>query len=348
MTVNVSLEFKKNSIFDDYYIYKDVIGVGVSGKVLTCKNKKTGLVYALKSLKDNDKSRREVELQTRACSGSEYIVKVTDIYENVINSKKVLLVVMEYMRGGELFYLITERKRKFTEEDVAKIMFQICSAVKHLHSMNIAHRDLKPENLLLSANDENTIIKLTDFGFAKEVNTGLVTPCYTPYYVAPEILKAKIELLSTYDISCDIWSLGVIMYILIAGYPPFQSTQNKVTPNMRKKILEADYTFPAKEFHEVSQEAKDLIDGMLEIDPAKRITILDIMKSDWIRKHNKVQKTPMNSLNQKESYLEDYTEIKNLIDNDELGISPKMLIKPLSQVNNSLLDRRRLVKKRQF
>jgi mitogen-activated protein kinase-activated protein kinase 2 len=110
----------------------------------------------------------------------------------------------------------------FINAEVAKIMFQICSAVRHLHSMNIAHRDLKPENLLLTSNDENAKIKLTDFGFAKEVNLGLVTPCYTPYYVAPEVLGNQ-----QYDISCDIWSLGVIMYILCCGYPPFYSSHGQ-------------------------------------------------------------------------------------------------------------------------
>ncbi len=177
-------------------------------------------------MRESVKAKREIDLHWRACQGCPYIVQIIDVYENTINSQKVLLVVMELMEGGELFAKISERTVPFTEQgyliflfyrffvylkknsktEVAKIMHQICYAVKHLHSMNIAHRDLKPENLLLTTNDDTGVIKLTDFGFAKEVNLGLVTPCYTPYYVAPEILGSI-----KYDISCDIWSLGVIM-----------------------------------------------------------------------------------------------------------------------------------------
>ena len=116
-------------------------------------------------------------------------------------------------------------------------MYQICSAVKHLHDMNIAHRDLKPENLLLTNYNQ---IKLTDFGFAKNVNLGLITLCYTPYYVAPEILSSI-----KYDNSCDIWSLGVIMYILCCGYPPFYSSNGKpISPGMQDRIKAGDFVFP--------------------------------------------------------------------------------------------------------
>jgi mitogen-activated protein kinase-activated protein kinase 2 len=281
MIVN-NLEFKKNSIFDDYVIFKDVVGVGISGKVLKCKCRKTDKIYALKSLKDTDKARREIELQSMASIDCDYIVKIIEVYENLINDKKVLLILMEYMSGGELFYRITENHHKFNEQEVAKIMFQICSAVKHLHSMNIAHRDLKPENLLLQSNEENSIIKLTDFGFAKQVSLGLKTPCFTPYYVAPEILKAKMNMINTYDISCDIWSLGVIMYILCSGYPPFYSTNNKITPRMKRRILHGQYSFPEREWEKISKEAKRLISGMLETDPMKRLTINEVMKSEWI------------------------------------------------------------------
>ena len=108
------------------------------------------------------------------------------------------------------------------------------TAVRHLHQLGIAHRDLKPENiLLLTKDDKNFVIKIADFGFAKEAHKGLITPNYTPYYVAPEILKFE-----QYDISCDIWSLGVILYILCSGTPPFYSLTGKnMSPDMKMKIL---------------------------------------------------------------------------------------------------------------
>jgi len=114
------------------------------------------------------------------------------------------------MDGGELFSRI-EESQGFSERDAAEIVAEICNAVKFLHDRNIAHRDLKPENLLFSNKGKKATLKLTDFGFAKEANNQdkLKTPCYTPYYVAPEVLGSK-----KYDLSCDIWSLGVIIYIL--------------------------------------------------------------------------------------------------------------------------------------
>lgn len=119
---------------------------------------------------------------------------------------------MECMEGGELFQRIQDRQDgPFTEREAAQIMHEICIAVKYLHDNNIAHRDLKPENLLYSKKGPLGILKLTDFGFAKETfsKDTLQTPCFTPYYVAPEVLGPE-----KYDKSCDIWSLGVIMYIL--------------------------------------------------------------------------------------------------------------------------------------
>lgn len=118
------------------------------------------------------------------------------------------------MEGGELFQRIQDRQdgaSPFTEREAAQIMHEICVAVKYLHDLNIAHRDLKPENLLYTTPATNARLKLTDFGFAKETfcKDTLQTPCYTPYYVAPEVLGPE-----KYDKSCDIWSLGVIMYIL--------------------------------------------------------------------------------------------------------------------------------------
>lgn len=164
-------------------------------------------------LNDNTKARREVDLHWRA-SGCRYIVQIVAVYENTYSEHKCLLVVMECMAGGELFQRIQDRQETtpFTEREAAQIMHEICVAVKYLHDLNIAHRDLKPENLLYTSASPLATLKLTDFGFAKETNlkeSTLQTPCYTPYYVAPEVLGPE-----KYDKSCDIWSLGVIMYIL--------------------------------------------------------------------------------------------------------------------------------------
>jgi len=204
-----SLETKKTPITDDYQISHNVLGLGINGKVVEVKNKKEGHKYALKVLKDNAKARREIELHWRS-SSCKHIVNIKDVYENTQKGTKCLLVVMECMEGGELFARIQE-KQSFNEREAAELMKDICIAVKFLHDMNVAHRDLKPENLLYSRKDDLGVLKLTDFGFAKEthIQNTLQTPCYTPYYVAPEVLGPE-----KYDKCCDVWSLGVIMYIL--------------------------------------------------------------------------------------------------------------------------------------
>ena len=157
--------------------------------------------------------------------------------------------MMENCEGGELFDYLMHRMQKksenndatiFTERELADIIRQICSALKHLHTtLGIAHRDLKPENLLLTKNFtplSSGKIKLTDFGFAKEAHKNqLKTACYTPYYAPPEVLGS-----GNYNYACDIWSLGVILYILLTGKPPFYSAsgQNCLTPGMKHKIQE--------------------------------------------------------------------------------------------------------------
>merc|ERR1712018_676043 len=181
---------------------------------------------------------------------------------------------------GELFARIQE-KQSFNEREAAELMKDICIAVKFLHDMNVAHRDLKPENLLYSSKDSNLgVLKLTDFGFAKEthVRDTLQTPCYTPYYVAPEVLGPE-----KYDKSCDIWSLGVIMYILLCGFPPFYSNHGlAISPGMKKRIRSGQYEFPKPEWENVSKDAKDLIRGMLKTDPHQRLTIDDVIRNKWI------------------------------------------------------------------
>ena len=185
------------------------------------------------------------------------------------------------MEGGELFQRIQDRQDgPFTEREAAQIMHEICLALKFLHDRNIAHRDLKPENLLYTTPHCDAIIKLTDFGFAKEthIKDTLQTPCYTPYYAAPEVLGPE-----KYDKSCDIWSLGVIMYILLCGFPPFYSNHGlAISPGMKTRIRTGQYDFPNPEWKNVSQDAKDLIKGMLSVDPNIRFPIAQVMKNNWI------------------------------------------------------------------
>jgi len=150
---------------------------------------------------------------------------------------------------------------------------------------------LKPENLLYTRKDNMGVLKLTDFGFAKETHTRdtLQTPCYTPYYVAPEVLGPE-----KYDKSCDIWSLGVIMYILLCGFPPFYSNHGlPISPGMKKRIRSGQYEFPKPEWTNVSSDAKDLIKGCLKTNPEERLTIDQVIQNKWVSQYNAVPPTPL-------------------------------------------------------
>jgi len=281
----------KHAISDDYTLSSNVLGLGINGKVLECVQKSTGKKYALKILRDNPKSRREVDIHWRA-SACPHIVNIHQVYENMQGSNRCLLIVMECMEGGELFQRIQDRPSgAFTEREAAEVVHSISMAVYHLHSVNIAHRDLKPENLLYTSKGEDAVLKLTDFGFAKEilVKDSLQTPCYTPYYVAPEVLGPE-----KYDRSCDIWSLGVIMYILLCGFPPFYSNHGlAISPGMKRRIRAGEYDFPNPEWREVSKEAKELIKDMLKTNPQQRPTIEQVMRHQWIAKYAEVPQTPL-------------------------------------------------------
>ncbi|EMP30817.1 MAP kinase-activated protein kinase 2 [Chelonia mydas] len=246
-----------------------------------------------KMLQDCPKARREVELHWRA-SQCAHIVKIIDVYENLYQGKKCLLIVMECLDGGELFSRIQDRgDQAFTEREASEIMKSIGEAIQYLHSINIAHRDVKPENLLYTSKRPNTVLKLTDFGFAKETTThnSLATLCYTPYYVAPEVLGPE-----KYDKSCDMWSLGVIMYILLCGYPPFYSNHGlAISPGMKKRIRMGQYEFPNPEWSEVSEEVKQLIRNLLKTDPTQRMTITEFMNHPWIMQSMQVPQTPLHT-----------------------------------------------------
>ncbi|XP_021966576.1 MAP kinase-activated protein kinase 2 isoform X2 [Folsomia candida] len=348
------LVLKTTPISDDFNISGVTLGVGINGKVVECTRKEAmlpgpgqsvgagGSKYALKVLRDNAKARREVELHWRA-STCKHIVSVKDVYQNNYKGTPCLLVVMECMEGGELFERIQDRTEgAFTEREAASIIRQICIAIKHIHDMNITHRDLKPENLLYTRKDATGILKLTDFGFAKETfsQQALQTPCYTPYYVAPEVLGPE-----KYDKSCDIWSLGVIMYILLCGFPPFYSNHGlAISPGMKTRIRSGQYDFPAPEWADVSHDAKDLIRGMLTTDPAKRLTIDQVFFNPWVAKHTEVPATPLHTGRVLKEEEQAWPEVQ-----DEMMRSLATMrvdydilpIKTLDNTNNPLLNKRR-------
>uniref|UniRef100_A0A0B7B257 non-specific serine/threonine protein kinase n=1 Tax=Arion vulgaris TaxID=1028688 RepID=A0A0B7B257_9EUPU len=337
------LQPKKNPISDDYRLTGSVLGLGINGKVHECYSRSTQHKYALKVLKDVPKARREVDLHVRACQGSNHIVKIHDVYENNYSGQRCLLIVMECMEGGELFNRIQERADSaFTEREAAAVIRDIAKAIFHLHSMDIAHRDLKPENLLYSDKTDKGTLKLTDFGFAKEIgqHKSLQTPCYTPYYVAPEVLGPE-----KYDKSCDMWSLGVIMYILLCGYPPFYSNHGAaISPGMKKRIRNGQYEFPNPEWSRVSTDAKDLIKGLLRTDPDKRVNIVQVMQNKWVADSTLVPPTPLMSAQvlkeEEDVWMDVQEEMTNALATMRVDYDQVVNIKNLQQSNNALLKKR--------
>merc|ERR1711933_658317 len=177
--------------------------------------------------------------------------------------------------GGELFDRIVSKSFYNEKEarDVCKILFE---AIGYCHSKQVAHRDLKPENLLLRSEDNDSEIKIADFGFAKKCLTpnSLTTQCGTPGYVAPEILEGV-----AYDTQADMWSLGVIVYILLGGYPPFIEQNQR---DLFKKIRKGEYEFHDEYWNQISSDAKDLISSLLTVNPDDRATAKMVLSSKWI------------------------------------------------------------------
>ncbi len=193
----------------------------------------------------------------------------------VFDCPKTFYMVMELMTGGELFDRIVE-KEKYSEEEARRVMEKLAEALVYCHSQGIVHRDLKPENLLYESEDDDANIKIADFGLAKLVSEAdmMATACGTPGYVAPEILCG-----TPYDEKCDMWSLGVILYILLCGFPPFYDENNA---ELFSQIKSGNYDYPSPYWDDVSAGAKSLIDGLLVVDPSARLSAAEVLQHPWV------------------------------------------------------------------
>ena len=252
-------------------------------KVVAAKHRTTNEDSAIKIVDKRlcDKKMLKTEIQILKKLDSEYIVKLYDLIE----TKKYLYIVMEKCEGGELFDQIAELDGDhYTEEDCCHIMHQIARGVKYMHSVGIVHRDLKPENILCVHPTKINRVKIADFGISKMLideknNNNLIkkkqmeTIVGTISYTAPEILLKK-----KYDYTVDYWSIGVIMFILLCGYPPFYGEdENQVT----KSILNDELEYLDEDWGHVSFETKNLVSGLLEKDFTKRKSCDDILKLAW-------------------------------------------------------------------
>ena len=240
------------------------------------KNRTTGDTYAAKivtraNLTEEDEVALKDEIAILHEIKHDHIINLYDSFDD----ESYFYLVTELMSGGELFDRIVTKTFYNEKEarDVCKILFE---ALNYCHKKNVAHRDLKPENLLLVSKHDDKNIKIADFGFAKRVSGSkyLLTQCGTPEYVAPEILYGI-----PYGTKVDMWSLGVIIYILLGGYPPFMEQSQR---KLFKKIKRAQYEFDDEYWANISEEAKNLIAGLLNVKPDARLSSGEALNDPWI------------------------------------------------------------------
>ena len=268
------IKISTDSINKNYVIIGE-LGSGSYGTVKKVKHKKLGELRAMKIIsKKSESSQNEVDILRKISHPN--IVNIFEIYED---SKK-FYIMMEICEGGELFEAISEQG-SFSEGDCANIMKSLLAAVNYLHGKNIVHRDLKPENIMLTKNlskmkNKKYEIKLIDFGTAKqfEPHTKMNKFIGTSYYIAPEVLKEN------YDEKCDIWSCGVILYILLCGYPPFNGNSNV---DIYHNIQNNPPYFNGEEWKDITKEAIDLIKNMLNKVPNKRYSAEQCLNHKWFK-----------------------------------------------------------------
>uniref|UniRef100_A0A7S2ESY8 Calmodulin n=1 Tax=Ditylum brightwellii TaxID=49249 RepID=A0A7S2ESY8_9STRA len=264
-----------------YHINPREIGHGHYGVVRKCMDRQTREWFAIKSIRKSkvgkvDVLKREIDILKEV--DHPHIIKLVEVHEDV----KYLHLVTELCTGGELFDRIIAKTQSseghFSEHDAATIVRCILDAIAYCHDVKqIVHRDLKPENFLFKTEKEDAEIKIIDFGLSRHdtLNFGVMkTKVGTPYYVAPEVLKRE------YTKSCDIWSIGVITYILLCGYPPFYGDSDN---QIFESVKTGRFDFPSPDWDSISDDAKDFICCMLRKEPSKRLRAAEALKHKWIK-----------------------------------------------------------------
>jgi calcium-dependent protein kinase len=258
----------KREIVTESYVILQTLGKGSYGSVKKVRHKNLGDIRAMKIV---NKVRRtlskEIEILRKISHPN--IINIYEIFED----RKKYYIITEFCEGGELFEQIT-KKGFYNELEAAKIIKQILQAVNYLHQLNIVHRDIKPENIMLLSHTHNLDLKLIDFGTAVDVPKGKRLKKFigTSYYIAPEVI------MEDYDFKCDVWSCGIILYILLCGIPPFNGNSNKqIYNNIRFQKL----YFSQDEWKGISKDAIELIKNMLNKNPENRFSAEECLNHKW-------------------------------------------------------------------
>ncbi|TDH09007.1 hypothetical protein EPR50_G00103930 [Perca flavescens] len=264
---------RRDGAVEEFYTLSTELGRGATSIVYRCEEKQTQKPYAIKVLKKTiDKKIVRTEIGVLLRLSHPNIIQLKEIFETDTD----IALVLELVTGGELFDRIVERGY-YSERDAAHVIKQILEAVAYLHDNGVVHRDLKPENLLYADLSLDAPLKIADFGLSKIIDDQVTmkTVCGTPGYCAPEILRGN-----AYGPEVDMWSVGVILYILLCGFEPFFDPRGD--QYMYSRILNCDYEFVSPWWDDVSLNAKDLVSKLIVLDPHKRLNVREALQHPWV------------------------------------------------------------------
>ncbi|XP_076030567.1 ribosomal protein S6 kinase II isoform X2 [Oratosquilla oratoria] len=266
---------KPTSITDEYDMLEE-IGKGSYSVCRRCVHRATKMEYAVKVLPKRKRDcQEEIEILYRYGHHTN-IISLRDVYEDDTH----VYLVMELLKGGELLDKIL-RQKFFSEREASAVLETVTKAVQYLHQNGVVHRDLKPSNIMYAdVSGSPDSLRICDFGFAKQLraeNGLLMTPCYTANFVAPEVLKKQ-----GYDAACDIWSLGVLLYTMLAGQTPFAQGPSDTAEDILHRIGEGKFSLDSGNWVSVSPAAKDLVTRMLYVDPNQRLTAAQVVSHPWL------------------------------------------------------------------
>ena len=274
------------SNFHELYDIRETLGKGKFGLVKLGIHKETGRKVAVKIINkqivdDIDIQQVKSEIDILKIAKHPNIIKLYDVFEN----EHFIFIIMEYCPGGDLFFYIEKRGFKLKEYFAAQIIYKLCTSLFFLHQYGIVHRDLKPENILMTDKTDNADIRLVDFGLGKIIGPG--EECNEPFgtfsYVAPEILLGK-----TYNFKVDMFGIGIIAYLLLAGFLPFDD-ENSEKEIARQTVYEPT-PFPPEIWKTISKEAKSFVENLLDKNPDKRMNIKEALEHKWIQKYSNENK----------------------------------------------------------